>query len=49
MPTVYVGAALGVFKTLKEAFATVQAGTAAAASSLSIDHWRILYTLLAMH
>jgi hypothetical protein len=31
MPTVYVGAALGVFKTLKEAFATIQAGTAAAA------------------
>jgi hypothetical protein len=31
MPTVYIGAALAVFKTLKEAFATVQAGTAAAA------------------
>jgi hypothetical protein len=31
MPTVYVGAALAVFKTMKEAYTTIQAGTAAAA------------------
>jgi hypothetical protein len=31
MPILYVGAALGVFKTLKEAYATIQTGTAAAA------------------
>jgi hypothetical protein len=31
MPTVYVGAALGVFKTLQEVFTTIQAATAAAA------------------
>jgi hypothetical protein len=31
MPTVYAGAALGVFKTLQEVFTTIQAATAAAA------------------
>jgi hypothetical protein len=31
MPTVYVGAALAVFKTMKMAYTTIQAGTAAAA------------------